>query len=42
MVGTVTAGSPILAVEETSDFFPLPPEFDSADNLFMLTIRGEV
>jgi repressor LexA len=41
MVGTVTAGSPILAVEETSDFFPLPPEFDSADNLFMLTIRGE-
>ncbi|MFT8457948.1 MAG: transcriptional repressor LexA [Liquorilactobacillus ghanensis] len=41
MVGTVTAGSPILAVEETTDFFPLPPEFDSADNLFMLTIRGE-
>ncbi|KRM86530.1 transcriptional repressor LexA [Liquorilactobacillus vini] len=41
IIGTVTAGSPILAVEETNDFFPLPPEFDSADNLFMLTIRGE-
>lgn len=41
MVGTVTAGQPILTVEETTDFFPLPPNFESADNLFMLTIRGE-
>jgi repressor LexA len=40
VIGTVTAGSPILAVEETTDFFPLPPEFKSADDLFMLTIRG--
>lgn len=41
IVGTVTAGQPILAVEETTDFFPLPPNFDSSENLFMLTIRGD-
>lgn len=41
VIGTVTAGAPILAVEETTEYFPLPPEFESADDLFMLTIRGE-
>lgn len=41
MVGTVTAGVPILTVEEYTDFFPLPPNFESAESLFMLTIRGE-
>lgn len=41
VIGTVTAGQPILAVEDTNDFFPLPPEFSSAEDLFMLTIRGE-
>ncbi len=41
MLGTVTAGMPILAVEEASEYFPLPPDFNSSDNLFILTIRGE-
>lgn len=42
MLGTVTAGAPILAVEEASDFFPIPPDLKNEDNnLFMLTIRGE-
>ncbi|MBZ2404816.1 transcriptional repressor LexA [Liquorilactobacillus hordei] len=41
MLGTVTAGMPILAIEEASEYFPLPPNFNSADNLFILTIRGE-
>ena len=41
IVGTVTAGEPILAVEENRDYFPLPPYFESADDLFMLSIRGE-
>ncbi|MGO2100894.1 transcriptional repressor LexA [Vagococcus salmoninarum] len=42
MLGTVTAGAPILAVEEASDFFPMPPGLKNEDNsLFMLTIRGE-
>ncbi|MFD1465522.1 transcriptional repressor LexA [Lapidilactobacillus mulanensis] len=42
LLGVVTAGEPILAVEEATDYFPLPPELDIDDNnLFMLTIRGE-
>ncbi|MBL1230808.1 transcriptional repressor LexA [Enterococcus sp. BWB1-3] len=42
MLGVVTAGEPILAVEEASDFFPLPPDLQFEQNaLFMLTIRGE-
>lgn len=42
MVGTVTAGEPILAVEEATDFFPVPPDLQHEENaLFMLTIRGE-
>ncbi|MEK0151469.1 transcriptional repressor LexA [Tetragenococcus halophilus] len=42
MLGTVTAGEPILAVEEASDYFPIPPNLTSLDGqLFMLTIRGE-
>ncbi|MDU3375422.1 MAG: transcriptional repressor LexA [Enterococcus casseliflavus] len=42
MLGVVTAGEPILAVEEASDFFPLPPDLaNSTGSLFMLTIRGE-
>ncbi|MGM0212726.1 transcriptional repressor LexA [Enterococcus sp. AZ109] len=42
MLGIVTAGEPILAVEEASDFFPVPPDLASEEgSLFMLTIRGE-
>jgi len=42
MLGIVTAGEPILAVEEASDFFPIPPDLaNSSGSLFMLTIRGE-
>ncbi|MHC5229381.1 transcriptional repressor LexA [Enterococcus sp. LJL99] len=42
MLGVVTAGEPILAVEEASDYFPLPPDLKYENNsLFMLTIRGE-
>lgn len=42
MLGVVTAGAPILAVEDATDFFPLPDylNHDSGD-LFMLTIRGD-
>mgnify|MGYP003292507100 FL=1 len=42
LLGTVTAGEPILAVEEATDYFPLPPnlQFEN-ESLFMLTIRGE-
>lgn len=41
IVGTVTAGAPILTVEETTDYFPLPPNLKDASDLFMLNIRGE-
>lgn len=42
MLGVVTAGEPILAVEEASDFFPIPPNLmNDSGSLFMLTIRGE-
>ena len=42
LLGTVTAGEPILAVEEATDFFPIPPNLEyENDSLFMLTIRGE-
>lgn len=41
LVGVVTAGSPILAVETTEDYFPIPPDLEYLDGkLFMLTIRG--
>ncbi|MHC5373758.1 transcriptional repressor LexA [Enterococcus sp. LJL120] len=42
MLGIVTAGEPILAVEEATDFFPIPPNLSNEEgSLFMLTIRGE-
>ncbi|MFD2728858.1 transcriptional repressor LexA [Enterococcus camelliae] len=42
LLGVVTAGEPILAVEEAADFFPLPPDLtNDQGHLFMLTIRGE-
>jgi len=42
LLGVVTAGEPILAVEEATDFFPTPEHIHySADDLFMLTIRGD-
>ncbi len=43
IIGKVTAGSPILAVENIEDTFPLPLDFvgNSNANLFMLTIKGE-
>lgn len=41
LLGVVTAGEPILAVEDATDYFPLPPTMNEEDELFMLTIRGE-
>jgi repressor LexA len=41
IVGRVTAGQPILAVENVEDTFPLPKDFVRNENVFMLTVRGE-
>ena len=42
IVGTITAGTPILAVENIEDTFPLPTNFfNRNDDLFMLRVKGE-
>lgn len=41
IVGKVTAGQPILAVENIEDTFPLPADFLRGDDSFILTVRGE-
>lgn len=40
MLGVVTAGQPILAVQDATDFFPIPPSIQDDNDLFMLKIRG--
>lgn len=41
LVGKVTAGEPILAVENIEDYVPLPPELTADGNVFVLTVRGD-
>jgi repressor LexA len=42
MIGTVTAGQPITAVEDIEDYFPVPPTLkNQSETLFMLKIRGD-
>jgi len=41
IVGQVTAGAPILAVENIEDYFPIPQEFVRDNEVFMLRIKGD-
>lgn len=42
LLGIVTAGEPILAIEDALDYFPVPPNLaNQQEQLFMLKIRGE-
>lgn len=41
IVGRVTAGEPILAVENIEDFFPMPRDFANYEDVFMLRVRGD-
>ncbi len=41
IVGKVTAGMPILAVENVEDTFPLPIDFVGNSESFMLRVRGD-
>ena len=41
VVGKITAGAPILAVENITDTFPIPLDFIGNSECFMLTVRGE-
>lgn len=40
IVGTVTAGTPILAEENLEGFFPVPVDYLKNDSTFMLRIKG--
>lgn len=41
VVGTVTAGQPILAVENIESYFPVPAEFMPNQQCFILNVQGE-
>ncbi|NLM13338.1 MAG: transcriptional repressor LexA [Epulopiscium sp.] len=41
IVGKVTAGQPILAVENIEDYFPLPVEYVKNDTVYMLHVHGD-
>ncbi len=41
VIGKITAGQPILAVENVTDTFPIPIDFVGNCDSFMLTVRGE-
>lgn len=42
VLGVVTAGEPILAIEDATEFFPIPDYLThNRGELFMLTIRGD-
>ena len=41
LIGTVTAGTPILAVENFEGYYPIPQEFSTDSDLFMLKVKGD-
>lgn len=41
IVGTVTAGQPILAVENIESYFPIPMDYMPNQETFMLNVKGE-
>ncbi len=40
LVGTITAGQPILAVENIESYFPIPSEYMPNEDTFMLKVKG--
>ncbi len=41
IVGKVTAGQPILAVENIEDTFPIPADYVDNSDVFMLSVKGD-
>jgi len=41
IVGTITAGQPILAVENVEGYFPVPMEYMPYEETFILKVKGE-
>ncbi len=40
MIGTVAAGTPLLAVENVENYFPIPAEYMPNNQTFMLKVKG--
>ncbi|CAM3454229.1 MULTISPECIES: transcriptional repressor LexA [Brevibacillus] len=40
VIGKVTAGQPITAIEEVEEYFPLPESIVTADKVYMLRVSG--
>lgn len=41
ILGQVAAGQPLLAVENVSNYFPIPAEYLPNEDTFMLTVKGD-
>jgi repressor LexA len=41
LIGKVTAGQPILAIENIEETYPLPTELVGEEETFMLTVQGD-
>ncbi len=41
LLGTVAAGTPLLAVENVENYFPIPAEYVPNQEVFMLKVHGE-
>lgn len=41
VIGKVTAGQPITAIEEVEEYFPLPENIVSTDKVYMLRVSGD-
>lgn len=41
LIGKVTAGEPITAIENVEDYYPLPADMVRNDDVYMLTVQGE-
>ena len=41
IIGTITAGQPILAVENIDSYFPIPSEYMPNQDTFMLKVKGD-
>jgi repressor LexA len=41
IIGKVTAGMPITAVENVEDYFPLPANIAGSEDVFLLTVEGD-
>ena len=41
VIGTVAAGQPLLAVENITEYFPIPSEYMPGGEVFMLKVKGD-